>query len=191
MNYYECVKKKIDISFVLIASPIWFPLIILIIITSFIFNGRPIFFFQNRGGFKNKKIKIIKFRTIDSKGQINNYSNILRFFKLDELPQLINILKGDISLVGPRPLHYEYKKIYKKKYLKRFEVMPGITGWSQIRSNNKMKWSRKFELDLWYVNNQNFFLDLKIIFITIIKIVTSFLIKNKKSYPAKKFTGSN
>jgi undecaprenyl phosphate N,N'-diacetylbacillosamine 1-phosphate transferase len=191
MNYYKCVKKKIDISFVLIASPIWFPLIILIIITSFIFNGRPIFFFQDRGGFKNKKIKIIKFRTIDSKGQINNYSNILRFFKLDELPQLINILRGDISLVGPRPLHYEYKKIYKKKYLKRFEVMPGITGWSQIRSNNKMRWSKKFELDLWYVNNQNFFLDLKIIFITIIKIVTSFFTKNKKSYKAKKFTGSN
>jgi len=191
MNYYKSVKKKIDISFVLTTSPIWFPLLILIIMTTFIFNGRPIFFFQDRGGFKNKKIKIIKFRTIDSKGKINNYSNILRFFKLDELPQLINILKGDISLVGPRPLHYEYKKIYKKKYLKRFEVMPGITGLSQIRSNNKMKWSKKFELDLWYVNNQNFFLDLKIIFITIIKIIKFFLTKNKKSYQAKKFTGSN
>ena len=185
------LKKKIYISFVLTTSPIWFTLLILIIMTSFIFNGRPIFFFQDRGGFKNKKIKIIKFRTIDSKGNINNYSNILRFFKLDELPQLINVLRGDISLVGPRPLHYEYKKIYKKKYLKRFEVMPGITGWSQIRSNNKMRWSRKFELDLWYVDNQNFFLDLKIIFITIIKIITSFLIRNKKSYQAKKFTGSN
>lgn len=185
------LKKIFDISLTIFFFPIWFPLLILIIMTSFVFNGRPIFFFQDRGGFKNKKIKIIKFRTINSKGRINKYSNILRFFKLDELPQLINVLKGDISLVGPRPLHYEYKKIYKKKYLKRFKVVPGITGWSQIKSNNKMKWSKKFELDLWYVKNQNFFLDLKIIFITMIKIIKSFSTRNKKSHPIKKFTGSN
>lgn len=185
------LKKKFDICFTIIFFPIWFPLLILIIITSFIFNGRPIFFLQDRGGFKNKKIKIIKFRTMDSKGRINRYSNMLRFFKLDELPQLINVLKGDISLVGPRPLHYEYKKVYKKKYLKRFDVIPGITGWSQIKSNNITRWSEKFELDLWYVKNQSFFLDLKIIFITIIKIIKSFITKNKKSYPTTKFNGSN
>ena len=185
------LKKKFDQLFCIFFLPIWLPLILIIIFTSLLLNGRPIFFIQNRGGYKNKKIKIIKFRTIDSKNNINLYSNFLRFFKLDELPQIINILLGDISLVGPRPLHYEYKKLYKKKHLKRFTVMPGITGWSQINSNDKTTWLKKFDFDLWYVNNHNFFLDLKIIFITIIKIILSLFKKNKKSYPIKKFNGSN
>ena len=108
------LKKFFDLTFVIIFFPIWFPLIIIIIITSLIFNREDIFFLQYRGGYKNKKIQIIKFRTIDSNQNINSYSNFLRFFKLDELPQIINILKGDISLVGPRPLHFEYKKLFKK-----------------------------------------------------------------------------
>lgn len=185
------LKRFFDLTFILFFFIIWFPLILIIIITSLIFNGRPIFFIQYRGGYKNKKIKIIKFRTIDKKGHINNYSNFLRFFKLDELPQIINIIKGDISLVGPRPLHYEYKKLYKKNHLTRFNVMPGITGWTQIKSQNNIKWSKKFDLDLWYVDNQNFFLDLKIIFLTIKKISFSIFKKNKKSHPVKKFNGSN
>lgn len=109
------LKKIFDLLFVLFFFPIWFPLIIILITTSFIFNGRPIFFLQYRGGLKNKKILIIKFRTISLNNHINYYSNFLRFFKLDEIPQIINILKGDISLVGPRPLRYDYKKLYKKK----------------------------------------------------------------------------
>ena len=156
-----------------------------------VFNGRPIFFMQYRGGYKNKKIKIIKFRTFDSNNHINIYSNFLRYFKFDELPQLINILKGDISLVGPRPLHYEYRELYNKKYLKRFNVMPGITGWSQIKSSDNMSWLKKFDLDLWYVDNCNFFLDLKIILLTIKDLILSIFIKNKKSSPIKKFDGSN
>ena len=95
------------------------------------------------------------------------------------MPQVINILRGDISLVGPRPLHYEYKKLYKKKHLKRFNVMPGITGWSQIKSNDNMSWSKKFDLDLWYVDNHNFFLDLKIILLTIKNLFISYLLKIK------------
>lgn len=160
-------------------------------IASMVFNGRPIFFMQYRGGYKNKKIKIIKFRTFDSNNHINIYSNFLRYFKFDELPQLINILKGDISLVGPRPLHYEYRELYNKKYLKRFNVMPGITGWSQIKSSDNMSWLKKFDLDLWYVDNCNFFLDLKIILLTIKDLILSIFIKNKKSSPIKKFDGSN
>ena len=160
-------------------------------IASMVFNGRPIFFIQYRGGYKNRKIKIIKFRTFDSNNHINIYSNFLRYFKLDELPQLINILRGDISLVGPRPLHYEYKELYNKKYLKRFNVMPGITGWSQIKSNDNMSWLEKFDLDLWYVDNRNFFLDLKIILLTIKNLILSIFVKKKKSRPIKKFNGSN
>ncbi len=149
------------------------------------------FFFQYRGGYKNKRIKLIKFRTIGSKNYINSYSNFLRFFKLDELPQIINILKGDISLVGPRPLMYEYKRLYKKKHLRRFDVMPGLTGWSQIKSDDNIKWLKKFDLDLWYVDNNNLLLDLRILFLTIIKIIKSLSKKNKKSHPIKKFNGIN
>ena len=185
------IKKKIDQLFCIFFLPIWLPLILIIILTSLLLNGKPIFFIQSRGGYKNKKIRVIKFRTIDSKNNINIYSNFLRFFKLDELPQIINILLGDMRLVGPRPLHYEYKRLYKKKHLRRFDVMPGITGWSQIKSNNKTTWLKKFELDLWYVDNQNFLLDLQIIFITIIKIFLSLFKKNKKTYLIKKFNGSN
>lgn len=185
------LKKFFDLAVVIILLPIWFSLIIIIINLSYIFNGRPVFFLQYRGGYKNKKIRIFKFRTINSNQQINSYSNFLRFFKLDELPQLFNILKGDISLVGPRPLHYEYKKLYKKKHLKRFDVMPGITGWSQIKSNNKMTWLKKFDLDLWYVKNHSFLLDIRIILLTIVKISLSLFLKNKKSHPIKKFNGFN
>ena len=185
------LKKIFDLIFVIIFVPVWFPLIVVITITSMLFNKGPIFFTQFRGGYKNKKIKIIKFRTINSNNHINTYSNFLRFFKFDELPQLINILKSDISLVGPRPLHYEYKKLYKKKHLKRFDVIPGITGWSQINSNHNMSWSKKFDLDLWYVDNRNFFLDLKIILLTIKNLILSIFVKKKQSRPIKKFNGSN
>ena len=185
------LKKSFDLTFVLFFFPVWFPLIVIVAITSFIFNGRPIFFLQYRGGFKKKKIQIIKFRTIGANNHINIYSNFLRFFKLDELPQIINILKGDISLVGPRPLRYDYKKLYKKKHLKRFDVMPGITGWSQVKSNDNMTWSQRFDLDLWYVDNHSFFLNLKIIFLTIKNIILSIFVKNKESHPIKKFNGSN
>ena len=184
------MKKKIfDITLVIIFFPILVPLIILIIFLSLIFNNSPIFFYQYRGGFKNKKIKIIKFRTIDKNNNINYYSNILRYFKIDELPQIINVIKGDISLVGPRPLIYEYKKLYKKRYLRRFDVMPGITGWAQINSNSKTSWSKRFELDLWYVDNYNFFLDFKILLLTIKKIGLLFFNKNKTSKPIKNFNG--
>jgi undecaprenyl phosphate N,N'-diacetylbacillosamine 1-phosphate transferase len=186
------MKKRIfDVSIVLFFFPIWFSLIVLIIILSFFFNGSPIFFLQLRGGYKNKKIRVIKFRTIDNYNKINTYSHKLRFFKLDELPQLINVLKGDLSLVGPRPLIYEYKKLYKKKHLKRFDVKPGITGLSQIYSDHKTTWLKKFDLDLEYVKNQNFFLDLTIMFLTIKKLIFSFITKNKKTLQNKKFNGTN
>lgn len=185
------LKRLFDLTFIIFFSPIWLPLIIFFIITSLIFNGKPIFFLQSRGGYLNKKIKIIKFRTIDKNNYINSYSNFLRFFKFDELPQIINIIAGDLSLVGPRPLHYEYKKLYKKEHLKRFQVMPGITGWSQIKSKNNTTWSRRFNYDIWYADNANFFLDNKIILITIKKLFLSIFIRNKISKPIKKFNGSN
>ena len=185
------LKKFFELVIITLLLPIWLPLIVLIIVLSLLFNGRPIFFLQNRGGYKNKKFKIIKFRTIDKNNKINGYSNYLRFFKLDELPQIINILKGDLSLVGPRPLQYEYKDLYKTNHLKRFNVMPGITGWSQIKSDDRTTWLKRFEYDLWYVENRNFILDIKILLITFKKIIQSLLMKNKKSYPIQEFNGTN
>ena len=105
--------------------------------------------------------------TSSDDARITKVGRFLRQYKLDELPQLLNVLLGDMSIVGPRPLHYEYKKLYKKKHLKKFNVMPGITGWSQIKSNNNMTWLKKFDLDLWYVDNHNFLLDLQILILTI------------------------
>lgn len=186
------LKKSFDLMLVILTMPIWLSIIFIFSIFSLIFNGKPIFFIQNRGGYKNKKIKVIKFRTISVKNnEINKYSNFLRFSKIDEIPQLINILKGDISFVGPRPLIYEYKKLYKKKHLKKFEVMPGITGWSQVKSKPSMSWSRKFELDIWYVKNNNFLLDLKILILTIKKIIFSIFNKNERINDFKRFNGSN
>lgn len=186
------LKKTFDYLIVVLSIPLWLPLLIVISILSFFFNGNPIFFIQNRGGLKGKKIKIIKFRTLGLKNKrINSYSNFLRQSKLDELPQILNLLKNEIAIVGPRPLLYEYNKFFKSKHLKRFDVMPGITGWSQINSKPKMRWSKKFQYDVWYVNNQNFFLDIKIIFFTIKKVLISLKNTNKKDIIDKKFNGRN
>ena len=127
---------------------------------------------------------------MDANKKINNYSNFLRISKIDELPQLFNVLRGELSLVGPRPLHYEYKNLYKKKHMKRFDIIPGITGWSQIHSIPRMSWSKKFFFDTWYVKNKSFFLDLAILIITFKKIFFS-VFKKKIKYRDKKFNGSN
>jgi lipopolysaccharide/colanic/teichoic acid biosynthesis glycosyltransferase len=186
------LKSIFDFSIIFILLPVLIPIFILLVLFSLILNGRPIFFLQERGGYKGKKIKIIKFRTIEEEtGKINFYSNFLRFTKLDELPQLINIFKGELSLVGPRPLFYEYKKLYKKKHLKRFLIKPGITGWSQIKSTHTTSWSKKFDYDIWYINNRSFFLDLKIIIITIKNIIIFFFNKNKTKNYTQKFNGNN
>ena len=122
---------------------------------------------------------------MDANEHINNFNSFLRVSKIDELPQIINILLGQLSLVGPRPLQFEYQKLYNEEQLKRFNVMPGITGWSQINSKeNTTTWKKKFELDIWYVENCSFLLDLKIIFLTL-KILSLSFQKNKKSYESK------
>ena len=185
------LKRTFDLLFSFFFMPIWLPMILLVFLSSYVFNGKPILFKQVRGGYKNKKIKIYKFRTIDKNNHINGYSNLIRLLKLDELPQFINIIKGELSLVGPRPLMYEYKKLFKKKHLKRFDVPPGITGWSQIKSNKKTKWLKKFDYDLWYVKNQSFFLDLRIIAYTVFNICKTLFSKDKISHPDKKFNGKN
>lgn len=149
---------------------------IFIIISGFIYisMGRPIFFKQKRPGFEGKNFKFIKFRTMNldtnlngellqDKERITKLGNWLRKLSLDELPAIWNVLKGDMSLVGPRPLLEEYINLYSKSQYRRHEVKPGITGWAQINGRNNLSWVEKFKLDVWYVDNQSFLLDLKIL----------------------------
>ncbi|MBN2243109.1 MAG: sugar transferase, partial [Acidobacteria bacterium] len=144
--------------------------------------GRPIFFRQQRPGFQGKPFEILKFRTMslqrDRDGlplpdekRMTKLGATLRKWSLDELPQLFNVLKGDLSLVGPRPLLMKYLPLYTQEQKRRHEARPGITGWAQVNGRNALSWEERFELDVWYVDHQSFLLDMKILFLTAWKIV--------------------
>ncbi len=158
--------------------------IILIIIVLLFTQGSPIFFKQLRPGLHEKPFKLIKFRTMtedpnqftaentqkSDELRLTRIGKFLRSTSLDELPSLINVLKGEISMVGPRPLLMHYLKLYSKEQSKRHQAKPGITGWAQVNGRNAIPWKKKLELDVWYVENQSFYLDLKILFLTIKKV---------------------
>ncbi|PHC35534.1 sugar transferase [Bacillus toyonensis] len=164
--------------------------------------GSPIIFKQLRPGLNGKSFYLYKFRTMtDEKDENGNLlsdyqrltllGRLLRKFSLDELPQLINVIKGDISIVGPRPLLMEYLSLYTPEQARRQEVLPGITGWAQVNGRNAISWEEKFELDVWYVNHQSFWLDIKIIFLTIIKVFKSEGISQQGHVTIERFTGEN
>ena len=145
--------------------------------------GAPVFFCQTRPGLHGKPFKMIKFRSmrdaVDAQGRalpdaerLTRLGRFLRSSSLDELPELWNVLKGDMSLVGPRPLLMEYLPLYSSRQARRHEVRPGVTGWAQVNGRNAISWDQKFALDVWYVDNRNLWLDLKIIWLTIRKVVT-------------------
>lgn len=194
------MKRLFDIilSSILLISLL--PILIIISILIFLLNGYPIIFSQSRPGLNNGLFKIYKFRTmINIKNnsiytetkRITTFGKFLRNYSIDELPELFNVLKGDMSFVGPRPLLPEYLNLYNKNQIRRHNVKPGITGWAQINGRNSLSWSEKFEYDIWYVNNQNFLLDIKIIFITIIKLFKKENINNKYGKIPEKFNGKN
>lgn len=192
------MKRFFDISVSLFLIILLLPLFILILFISFFTQGFPLFFIQERPGFNSKIFKIVKFRTmtVDSKftnesKRVTVFGKILRDFSIDELPELYNVLIGEMSFVGPRPLLKEYLKFYNKKQLLRHSVKPGITGWAQINGRNAISWQKKFELDIWYVQNQSFVLDLKIIFITVNKLFKRENINNQSGKIPSKFNGSN
>jgi sugar transferase EpsL len=146
--------------------------------------GTPILFIQQRPGLLGKPFFLYKFRSMtDEKDQfgrllpdhirLTSFGKFIRRFSLDELPQLFNVLRGDISLVGPRPLLMEYLPLYTEKQFRRHHVRPGITGWAQINGRNAITWEEKFDLDIWYVDHYSFFLDLKILILTIVKVLKS------------------
>jgi sugar transferase EpsL len=163
--------------------------------------GAPVLFIQERSGLDGKPFKLFKFRTMtDEKNKagellpdserLTPFGRKLRKYTLDELPQLFNILIGNMSVVGPRPLLMEYVPLYNEKQRVRLSIKPGATGWAQINGRNAISWEKKFELDTWYVENQSFILDLKIIFITILKIFKSEGISAANEATMPKFTGS-
>lgn len=176
--YSSIIKPACDRLFAVIGLIVLSPLLLLLtIVLYFEHSGKP-YFVQKRGGFHRKPFKIIKFRTLNEKrDEQGNYlpldkrvtpiGRFLRKTSIDEFPQLINILKGDMSFVGPRPLLIEYLDIYNRIEAARHLVMPGITGWAQINGRNHIGWAKKFEYDLWYVRHRSFWLDLKILLLTV------------------------
>ena len=196
------LKRTLDIALSLIAIVIFIPIFLIISLLVLINLGRPIIFHQLRPGYHAKPFKIYKFRTmrekLDSKSKplsdnkrLTHFGKFLRSTSLDELPSLVNVLLGNMSLVGPRPLLMEYLALYNKEEAKRHNVKPGITGWAQINGRNKISWSEKFDLDVWYVENQSFFLDLKILLMTAKKIVIRDGISGDGEATMSKFTGNN
>jgi len=200
--YKSYIKPLIDFFVSLLLLIVAFPLLVLV--TLFLYfanNGKP-FFFQLRPGKNGKIFTIIKFKTMnDKKDQEGNLlldasrltvlGQFVRKTSLDELPQFINVLKGDMSLIGPRPLLPEYLALYSENQKKRHNVKPGITGWGQVNGRNSISWSQKFEYDIWYVDHLNFLLDLKIIFLTVSKVFKREGITAENSVSAKAFNGNN
>ena len=163
--------------------------------------GSPVLFRQVRPGLGGKAFQMVKFRTmrdaVDANGnplpdseRMTDFGRFLRSSSLDELPELWNVIKGEMSLVGPRPLLMEYMPLYDAVQLRRHEVRPGVTGWAQINGRNALSWDEKFELDVWYVNNQSFWLDIKIILLTIKKVLIKDGISAEGEVTMSKFTGS-
>ena len=175
-------------------------LVIIGLIILFAF-GSPVFFIQSRPGFLGKPFKFFKFRTMTNKkdkngnllpdkNRLSPLGSFLRKTSIDELPSLWNVLKGDMSLVGPRPLLMEYLPLYTKEQARRHEVKPGITGWAQINGRNSISWEEKFNLDVWYVDNRSFWLDIKIILLTIFKVLKQEGISQSDHTTMPKFEGS-
>lgn len=196
------MKRIMDLicsTFLLIVTS---PLLVLTIFLVRIKLGSPIIFMQERPGLHGKPFFLYKFRTMtdqrDTMGnllpdsvRLTSVGQFLRKYSLDELPQLINVLKGDISLVGPRPLLMEYLPLYSEEQIKRHHVRPGITGWAQINGRNAISWEEKFQLDVWYVQNHSLLLDLKILWLTVVKVIRSEGINQSENVTMEPFKGTN
>ena len=177
------IKRIFDITFTLIGALFLFPVFLLTALMVKIKLGAPLFFKQVRPGLNGNLFNMYKFRSMtnecDKDGnllidevRLTKFGKFLRSTSLDELPGLWNVLKGDMSLVGPRPLLVEYLPLYSEKQSRRHEVRPGITGWAQVNGRNAISWDEKFDLDVWYVDNQSFWLDIKILWLTVQKVIS-------------------
>lgn len=200
--YKALFKRIIDFFAALIGLLLLLPIIIIVtIFLAFANDGKP-FFFQKRPGKNEKIFKIIKFKTMndrkDSDGnllsdaeRLTKVGSFVRKTSLDEIPQLINVLIGDMSLIGPRPLLVQYLPLYNDFQKLRHDVRPGITGWAQVNGRNAISWKNKFELDIWYVNNISLLLDIKIVFLTIKKVFVREGISAQGQATMEAFKGNN
>jgi lipopolysaccharide/colanic/teichoic acid biosynthesis glycosyltransferase len=195
------IKFLFDIIFSLCGLIVLSPVVFIVALQISYKLGSPVLFRQVRPGKDGKPFEMVKFRTmrdaVDANGQplpdevrMTNFGGFLRASSLDELPELWNVLKGDMSLVGPRPLLMEYLPLYSKEQFRRNEVRPGVTGWAQINGRNTISWEDKFKLDVWYVNNRSLLLDVKIIFLTVKKVVVRDGISAEGEATMSKFIGT-
>lgn len=196
------MKRLFDFLVSLFAIIILFIPMVIIAVIIRVKMGSPVIFKQKRPGLHGKPFYIYKFRTMtnetDSEGnllsneeRITITGKVIRKLSLDELPQLFNVIKGDISLVGPRPLLMEYLPLYNKEQARRHEVRPGITGWAQVNGRNNICWEDRFKLDVWYVDNQSFLLDIRILFLTVLKVFKREGINPDDKEFIEKFKGSS
>lgn len=199
--YKNFIKRILDFTLALVLLIVFSPLILIIAIVLKIVQGSVIFK-QKRPGLNAKIFTIYKFKTMsderDEKGELladelrlKPFGKLVRSLSLDELPQLFNVLKGDMSFIGPRPLLVEYLELYNDEQKHRHDLRPGITGWAQVNGRNNISWAKKFELDLYYVKNCSFALDVKIVFLTIIKVLKRSGINKDGNATTSKFNGSN
>lgn len=196
------MSRMFDVSVALVSLVVLLPLMFLLSVFILFKIGTPVFFTQVRPGLHGRSFKMIKFRTMrdayDSEGnplpdeqRLTKFGNFLRATSLDELPELWNVLKGEMSLVGPRPLLMEYLDLYTPEQARRHEVRPGVTGWAQVNGRNAISWEEKFKLDVWYVDNRTFWLDIKILFLTVKKVFIREGISAEGEATMSKFKGNS
>ncbi|WP_417608032.1 sugar transferase [Owenweeksia hongkongensis] len=199
--YLNFFKRFLDICIALVVLALSSPIFLFVTVFLFFANSGKPFFFQKRPGKNGRIFSIVKFKTMNDKknaagnllpdaDRLTAVGSFVRKTSLDEIPQLLNVLKGDMSLIGPRPLLVEYLPLYNERQRRRHEVRPGITGWAQVNGRNAISWEQKFEYDVYYVENLSLSLDLKIIYLTVLKVFKSEGISAEGSVTIEKFSGS-
>lgn len=201
MLYRSIIKPLLDFVVSLLVFIVLSPVfIVFVVLLSFANSGKP-FFLQPRPGRNNRIFRVIKFKTMNDRKDKNGnllpdadrltpIGQFVRKTSIDEIPQLLNVIKGDMSIVGPRPLLVEYLPLYSKEQARRHSVKPGITGWAQVNGRNAISWEQKFTYDVWYVDNMSFALDFKILLLTVRNVVKSEGINSATSATMEKFTGT-
>lgn len=205
--YRNFLKRILDFTIVLCVLLVIWPFLLIVTILLLIFNeGAGAFFLQKRPGYKGKPFKIIKFKTMNEKRgpdgkllpdvqRITKFGRFVRNTSIDELPQLFNVLMGDMAIIGPRPLLMQYLPLYSKEQARRHDVRPGITGWAQCHGRNNLSWTKKFELDVWYVDHISFKVDCEVVWTTAMKVLKRSDIENEnvedKKYTTPLFDGTN
>ncbi|MBC9908891.1 sugar transferase [Chitinophaga varians] len=198
--YRSFLKRWLDVWVAFTALLLLSPVFVVITVLLYVANSGKPFFLQPRPGKQGRVFRVIKYKTMNDRrgpdgallpdeARLTAVGKFVRKTSLDEIPQLINVLKGDMSLIGPRPLLVDYLELYSPRQARRHEVRPGITGWAQVNGRNAISWTQKFELDVWYVDHLRFGLDVKILFMTIIKVFKSEGISQAGHVSSERFTG--